>query len=92
MDQKQEDIGSLTVLLERFTDYRLPRAERILDRVNAGEALSDYDLHWLKKINEEGKGNRDLLRRNPEYMAVVTRMIDLYSQITARALENEKNA
>lgn len=90
MDQKEEDAGSLTLLLERFTEYRLPRAERMLDRVNAGEKLTDYDLHWLKQIHEEGKKNRDLLRRNPAYREVVARMVDLYAQITTKALENEQ--
>ncbi|MEM1410975.1 MAG: hypothetical protein AAGH19_01350 [Pseudomonadota bacterium] len=90
MDQKEEDIGSLTMVLERFTEYRLPRAERMLDRVNAGERLTDIDLNWLKRINAEGRYNRDLIRRNPEYHELATRMVDLYSQIMEKALENEQ--
>lgn len=91
MDQKETDAGTLTVLMQRFTEYRLPRAERMLERVQAGERLTDVDLGWLKRINEERGRNRELLRRHPEYFDLVSRMIDLYAQIMEKALENEQS-
>ena len=89
MDQKDKDLGSLTVLMERFTEYRLPRAERLLEEVEAGETISDRDLKWLRRIVEEGRSTRDLVRRHPEYHEIVVRFIDLYGQIVGKALENE---
>lgn len=90
MDQKEQDISTLTTLMQRFTDYRLPRAERLLERVNAGEKVTDYDLRWLKTIYKDSMKTRDLVRRNPEYHKLVARVIDLYAQITQKALENEQ--
>jgi hypothetical protein len=43
MDQSEEDAGTIAALMLRMTEYRLPRAERMLERVKSGEKLSDSD-------------------------------------------------
>ena len=48
MDQKTEDAGTIAALMIRFSEYRLPRAQRMLNRVNAGELLNDSDIAFLK--------------------------------------------
>lgn len=35
---------------------------------------------------------KPLVERNPKYLELVSKMIGLYSEITAKALENEQNA
>ena len=90
---KQEDIdqGTLDALLKRFTDYRLPRAQRMLARVNEGQKLTDRDLRFLKRIKSESAGRMALLQRNPEYMKITSAFIDLYSEIIHKATENERS-
>lgn len=92
MDQDTEDAGTIAALMTRFTEYRLPRAQRLLQRVNAGETLTESDITFLKRVMEDDQHGQDLLARHPEYNTLVCRFIDLYSEITAKALENEKNA
>jgi len=90
LSRKQLDEGAFTVLMQRFTEYRLPRARRLLYRVNQGEKLSDYDILWLKHVYADSRGIEYMIERNPEYTRVFVRSIALYAEITAKALENEK--
>ena len=92
MDQSTEDAGTIAALMIRFREYRLPRAQRMLERVSAGETLSESDIAFLKRIMADDENGQRLLKRHPEYHSLVSKFIDLYSEITARALENEKNA
>lgn len=92
MDQKTEDAGTIAALMIRFSEYRLPRAQRMLNRVNAGELLNDSDIAFLKRVMDDGQSGQDLLERHPEYMSLVSRFVDLYSEITEKALENEKRS
>ena len=55
MDPNLEEEGTLEALLIRFKDYRLPRAERLLESVDAGEKLTNYDIQWLEKVMKDGR-------------------------------------
>jgi len=90
MDQSEEDAGTIAALLLRMTEYRLPRAERMLERVKGGEKLSDSDIRFLKRVYNDSRANQSLLKRNPEYTKLMAGFIDLYHEITSRGLENEK--
>ena len=92
MDQKEKDAATIAMLMKRFNESRLPRATRMLERVRKGEKISGHDLFWLKKVHEDSRSTRDLLKRNPEYSDLVSRFIDMYTEITSKALENEKSA
>ena len=87
-----KDAGTIAALMIRLKDYRLPRARRILKQVNSGEPLSDENLAFLKRVFADASNIKPLVERNPEYLGLVSKMIGLYSEITAKALENEKNA
>jgi hypothetical protein len=90
MDQKEKDAGTIVALITRMRLSRIPRARRMLDRVSAGQQLSDYDVDYLERVFDDARGLYPLLDRNPEYGRVVSRMIDLYAEITDKALRNEK--
>lgn len=90
MDQSEEDTGTIAALLLRMTEYRLPRAERMLERVKGGERLSDSDIRFLKRVYNDSRANQSLLKRNPEYTILMAGFIDLYNEIISRGLENEK--
>lgn len=91
MDQKTLDAGTFAAMLQRYTEYRLPRARRMLERVNGGECISDDDILWLKRVYAESRSSFYLVLRNPDYSLVYTRSIDLFAEITAKALANEQS-
>ena len=91
MKQSERDAGTIIALVLRMTEYRLPRAQRLLERVNEGEKLRDNDIRFLKRVFKDSNTNQSLIRRNPEYLEIVSRFIGLYMEITTKALENEKN-
>ena len=65
-------------------------ANRMLDRVNEGEKLSESDIRFLKKVYKDNRTNQALIVRNPEYLELISGFIDLYTEIVTRGLENEK--
>ena len=87
-----KDKGTIAALMERFTTYRLPRAERMLERVNAGETLTDEDMGFLDRVITDAKSVLPLVNRNPEYERLAALAVSLYSQIIEKATENEKSA
>ena len=90
MDQSEEDAGTIAVLMLRMKESRLPRAERMLKKVNSGETLSDSDIQFLKRVYRDNRANQQLIKRNPEYFHLMTGFIDLYTEIIAKGIENEK--
>ncbi len=90
MDQKQQDAATIAALLQRVTENYLPRARRMLERVNKGEKISDFDIRWLKERYADSLKTQSLVSRNPEYSQLVAGFIDLYTEITSKAIENEK--
>lgn len=91
MEQSSKDAGTIAALMMRFREIRLPRAKLLLEKVNGGERLSDRDIRFLKRVYEDSRGNHALVTRNPEYHGLITQFIDLYTEITAKGLENEKS-
>ena len=70
----------------------------LLDTRSAGVKDLGYgytvDEEWLDRDPEEvfadATRTRQLVERHPEHQELVARIISLYSDITARGLENEK--
>ena len=91
MKKPDQDAGTIAALMQRFKEYRLPRAKRILERVNGGDLLSEQDIRFLKRVYTDGRNTRMLVKRHPEYHKLVSQAIDLYSEIIAKGLENEKS-
>ena len=90
MEQSKEDAGTIAALMIRFREYRLPRAQRMLEKVNDGEKLSDNDIRFLKKVYKDGRNTQPLVKRHPEYNDLIARYISLYTEIINKGLENEK--
>ena len=90
MEQSKKDAGTIAALMIRFKEYRLPRAQRMLERVNDGEKLSDSDIQFLKRVYNDGRNTQPLVKRHPEYNDLITRYINLYTEIIDKGLENEK--
>ena len=91
MDQSEKDAGAITALMIRLTEYRLPRAKRLLEKVNGGDRLSDGDIGFLKRVYEDSRSNQSLYKRHPEYKGLVTGFTELYIEIITKGVENEKS-
>lgn len=90
MDQSDIDEGTIAALLLRMEEIRLPRARRLQVKTNAGELLSNSDIRFLKRVHDDYQANQALMLRNPEYSYLMSCFIDMYAEIIAKGLENEK--
>jgi hypothetical protein len=90
MDQSEKDAGTLAALMLRLEEVRLPRAMRLLEKVNGGGLLSDRDIRFLKRVYEDSRANEALLDRHPEYDDLMCRCLSLYTEIITKGIENEK--
>ncbi len=91
MDQTSKDAGTIAALMQRFQTYRLPRMKRLQEKVECGDTLSDEDIAFLERVQKDSKNNYQLVKRNPAYHGLVSKALDLYTEIVAKGLENEKN-
>ena len=89
MDQSEIDAGTLAALMIRLEEIRLPRALRLLEKVNGGGLLSDRDIRFLKKVYKDSRANEALLDRHPEYDELICRCLSLYTEIINKGIENE---
>ena len=88
-DQVKYDEGLMTVLLDRYKNQRLPVAEALLKKVEAGDKLNDSDLSFLKETSKIVDEIKPLLDRHPECNAIAAQMMNLCSQIAKKGLSNE---
>jgi hypothetical protein len=89
MSGLSKDIGVLTALAQRLETTRLPRVLEMKERVERGEVLDDHDLEFIEKVFSEVGEIKPLIERNPQYQDIAGRMIQLYKEITTKALANE---
>lgn len=91
MDKNPADEIVITALAKRFNEERYPRALHLEKRVNAGETLTEHDMVFLETVLNDAKYILRLSDKYPEYQEIMTKVIQMYSDITKKALENEKN-
>ena len=48
MDKSKQDKGTLATIVHSLNKSRIPRAKRMLERLDNGEKLSDEDIQILK--------------------------------------------
>lgn len=90
MSSLPEDEGTIIALLDRFRLQRLPVALALKDKVDRGEKLDDADLDHLSQVFEDVRDIRPITQRHPELHELVAKVWALYSEITSKALANEK--
>jgi hypothetical protein len=91
MSLNERNAGTVNVLMERLSKERLPRLLEIREYVFEGKALNDFDIDYLEQVLKDANENRHLLIDFPEYHDIAVRLVNLYNEITTKALENEKN-
>ncbi len=92
MEQSKKDEGTLAALMLDLEEVRLPRAMQILEKVNEGELLSEYDIAFLKSVYEDSRETELLVERHPEYYPLISRCLCLYTEIITKGIENEKKS
>lgn len=90
MSDPNQDKGVAIALIQRFESQRLPRALELKARVDKGDVLTDADVAFLEDVMRDAQAVKGLVERNPQWAPLVAQGMDLYHQITTRALANEK--
>jgi hypothetical protein len=90
MAQVSKDLGLLAVLAKRMVEERLPKALALKERVDRGEVLNELDLVFLEQVVTDANALKPVIKENPRAAEVAGRMLQLYKEISAKALENEQ--
>lgn len=90
MTLTDKQLGVAEAILERFERHRLPRALDIKARVDAGGRLTETDIAFLQEVMEDADGVKRYVDQRPDMQGLYTRVVNLYQEITARALANER--
>lgn len=92
MAEVSKDTGIAMTIIERFETQRLPRALALKEQVDRGERLGDMDIAFLKMVFDDVQHINALVQKHPEWQPLAARAIGLYTEITEKALANEKAA
>ena len=90
MQHTEREEGTIHALLEAFATQRLPHALEIKKRVDEGDVLNETDIEFLERVFREANENRSHIVQFPEYSDIVSMAVQIYHEITEKALENEK--
>jgi hypothetical protein len=90
VSEMSNEEGTLNVLAKRFTEERLPKALALKEKVDQGKLLDDFDIEFLQQVLADARNLPLSVQENAKYRDIAGRVIQLYSEITAKALENEK--
>jgi len=85
-----KDEGAFVALVARGKK-RLARAERIKERVDAGERLTPTDIDFLEEVFRTSNENAALVERHPEWHEIYGKTVRLYKELMDKALENEES-
>jgi hypothetical protein len=90
MKDSSSDTGVIQTLLDRLNNRRLPRAQELKKRVDAGATLTEHDVQFLEQVLKDAHSIQPLVDRHPEYQNIVAGVLQLYKEIMDKALENER--
>ena len=90
MTDTSKDAGLIQVLAERLEKQRLPRILDLIEMVERGETLNEFEIQFLEDVFNDTQGVHSLIDRHPEWQDLIAKLFHLYKEITDKALENEK--
>jgi len=88
----KEELGIVTMMLERFTKQRLPRLLEMKERLDRGETLDDHDMEFLEMIEKDRLQTLSVAKRHQDLHEIAMKAINLYHEITSKALENQQKS
>jgi len=88
MVDDNNDLGIIEVVLERMEKQRLPRLFAMKQKVDKGESLDDYELDFLELTIADARKLFPLIDRHPEYQPLAAQVMELYKDISDKALQN----
>jgi hypothetical protein len=88
--QASKELGVKAVLAKRMVEERLPKALALKERIDRGELLNGLDLNFLEQVVKDANEAIPMVKDDPRVMEVAARMLQLYKEITTKALENEQ--
>ncbi|MDD2738164.1 MAG: hypothetical protein PHR94_04475 [Methylomonas lenta] len=86
-----DNLGVVTVLLERLEKQRLPTVLAIKEKVDNGQCLEEFDIDFLKEVFADAQNIMPNVQQHPEYLELVGKVINLYHDITEQAMQNQHN-
>lgn len=90
MAQSRKEAGTVAVLMLHMRQSRLPRAHRMLAKVNDGDTLSENDINFLKRVLRDFRVNQSLINHHSDFLEFLHEFISLHDEIVRKAVENEK--
>jgi hypothetical protein len=90
MDKAKHDKATLYTLVQKLNENNIPRMQRMLKRLDEEEKLTDQDIGHLKREYDTNMKDWRLIERNPDYMDLGLRYVDLYLSVISKAMENEQ--
>jgi hypothetical protein len=91
-ESTDKEAGIIQALAERLEKQRLPMALKLKEKVDEGGLLNEADIAFLEEVFAGSAQLKPMLDTHPEWQELAARMIGLYGEITAKALENEQAA
>ncbi len=89
--ENRED-GVSQAVIEDFVEHLLPRLMEIKAKVEAGEKLSEGDIEILDQAIDRPKKLGEFLEEHEQYKPLMAQVLNLYEEITEKALQNEQQA
>lgn len=86
----ENDDAVLQTLMDRLLRFRLPRLLAVKERVDQGEPLTDDDIVFLKAAMADAQASQQYVMRNPDFHDLGARIVQVYSEIVSKAVENEQ--
>jgi hypothetical protein len=87
---KLDEEGTLIAVLDRLRLQRLPVALALKEKVDAGGKLDPLEIALLEQQLAEARDVGPVADRHPELQEFAARLVSLYLEITAKALDNER--
>lgn len=88
---QEKHAGTMQAMVEEFEKHRLPILLKIKDKVDRGQRINQGELEFLEQVIEDAGRTMHLMVSYPELHEFCQHVVHFYQEITAKALENEKN-
>ena len=92
MTEASKELGVMAVLAKRMVEERLPKALALKERIDRGEKLNELDLLFLEQVVKDANQIRPVLKDDARAMKVAAQVLQLYREISEKALQNEQGA